>query len=165
MITVHNLRGTMADTLQLLVQSEDELRKREALAGVSVDVHLRYDGGRREGWGQARRWTSEPLPNVDRIDISVTVRGIAAFADWHQEVSAESINFGLIMRFNLFDLLHGPGKFELLHPLVVIKRLTDCKRWNIYPEDGQQARHKPTLKRLSLRWKDENPPRIIPSRK
>ena len=44
MIILHGLRGTIGDALQLFVQSKDELRKRKALAGVSMNVHLRDDG-------------------------------------------------------------------------------------------------------------------------
>ena len=69
----------MADTLQLLVQSEDELRKREALAGVGVDVHLGDDGGRRERWTLGAVGRLDPCPMS--IESTSPLQGIAAFAD------------------------------------------------------------------------------------
>jgi hypothetical protein len=36
---IHNVRRRIRHALQLLVQSEDELRNREAFAGVSMHVH------------------------------------------------------------------------------------------------------------------------------
>jgi len=36
-----DLRRTIGDALQLLVQGKDELRKRETLAGVNMNIHLR----------------------------------------------------------------------------------------------------------------------------
>jgi hypothetical protein len=63
MIILHDSRRTISDALQLFVQSEDELWKRQVLARVSVNVHLRYD----EGWKEGRA-----LPQADRTDVSAS---------------------------------------------------------------------------------------------
>jgi hypothetical protein len=55
MIIVRDSRRTIGDALQLLVQSEDELRERKVLAGVSANAHLGYDGGWKEGGASSGR--------------------------------------------------------------------------------------------------------------
>ena len=101
MITVHDLRGTMADTLQLLVQSEDELRKREALAGVGVDVHL----GMMEAEGKGGRSALSDVWTLAQCRSNRHLR-YRELPPSPTRVSAESIN-GLMVRFNLFDLLRA----------------------------------------------------------
>jgi hypothetical protein len=61
MIIVRDSRRTIGNALQLLVQGEDELRKRKVLARISVGTHLGYDEGRKEGGA---------LPQTDRTGIS-----------------------------------------------------------------------------------------------
>lgn len=48
MVVLRNLRWTTSDTLQFLVQSKEELRKRQAPSGVGVCVH----------WGEGERMMS-----------------------------------------------------------------------------------------------------------
>jgi hypothetical protein len=63
MIIIGDSRRTIGDALQLLVQGEDELRKRKVLARISVGAHLGYDEGRKEGGAS---------PQADRTGISAT---------------------------------------------------------------------------------------------